>query len=261
MLFYKPPTGLFNLLTKTIYMRISSYFYFFIVVSTLLFACSKNDNEPVAPKLNAIDGYSVAQVDSIARHYGWTFTAGDTAKCKKTMTIQDFIKLAEGRIGNGLSARTIQIEGTLTPASTELGSFPDDGNTMVLLGGRDAPLYNLTWRFPNLKDRAFPSIYNMTFSVSKVGEGQPQVFGTDFMYDNVDGPVLSSDWSYSPQASTISGIPSAFYVQNIATEHETVHILGGTIQRHYLVRFKIDGQNLENVTARIAATITLTQLN
>jgi len=217
---------------------------------------------PGVTKLNAIDGYSISQVDSIARHYGWTFTPGDAVKGKQTMKIQDFIKLAEGRVANGLDARTINIEGTLTPASTVLGNYPDDGNTMVGLNGQTAPLYNLTWHFPDFKNRAFPSIYNMTFSVYPNNNGsEPQVSGADFMYDGADGPVLNTDWAYNHQGSTISGIASAFNVQNYGTEHETVHILGGTIQHHYVVQFKIGNQNVENVTSKVRAIITLTQIN
>ncbi|NLR57648.1 hypothetical protein HGH93_06035 [Chitinophaga polysaccharea] len=237
------------------------YNYFLIVTSTLLYACSKNDYAPVVPKLNPIDGYSIAQVDSIARHYGWTFTPGDTAKGKQTMKIQDFINLAEGRIANGLNARKINIEGTLTFANTVLGAYPNDGNTFVGLGGQNAPLYNLTWKFPNLKSMAFPSIYNMTFSVYSDIGSEPQVGGADFMYDGADGPILNTDWAYQHQGSTISGLASAFYVQNYGTEHETVHVLGGTIQRHYVVQFKINGQNVANVLSPVNAVITLTLLN
>lgn len=237
------------------------YNYFLIVSMTLLSACSKNDYEPVPPKLSSIDGYSIAQVDSIARHYGWTFTLGDTAKGKQTMKIQDFIKLAEGRSANGLNARKINIKGTLTLANTVLGSYPNDGNTIVGLGSQNAPLYNLTWKFPGLKSSAFPSIYNMTFSVYSDPVSAPQVGGADFMYDGADGPILNTDWAYQHQGATISGLASAFYVQNYGTEHETVHILGGTIQRHYVVQFKIDGQNVANPISPVNATITLIKLN
>lgn len=241
-------------------MRIRSPFLIFGII--LLSACSKSGFDPVDSKLKLIDGYSIAQVDSIARHYGWTFTPGDTAKDKPVMKIKDFISLAEVRIANGLNAKTINIAGTLTPASTVLGDYPDDGNTMVGLNGQNAPLYNLTWHFPDFKNRAFPSIYNMTFSVYTNSDGsQPQVSGADFMYDGADGPVLNTDWSYNHQGSTISGIASAFNVQNYGTEHETVHILGGTIQHHYVVQFKINNQNVENVTSKVRAIITLTQIN
>jgi len=238
------------------------YNYLLIVIMTLVSSCSKNDDVPVAQKLDAIDGYSIAQVDSIARHYGWTFTLGDTAKGKQTMKISDFIKLAESRLAKGLSARKMNIEGTVTLANTVIGNFSNDGNTIVGLGVQNAPLYNLTWKFPNLKDMAYPSIYNMTFSVfEQSGGSQPQVGTTDFMYDGADGPVITTDWEYRHGGATISGIASAFHVQNYGTEHETVHILGATIQRHYLVQFKIDGQSVANATTPISANILLTQLN
>jgi hypothetical protein len=158
--------------------------YIFLTVGvTLLTACSKNDFKPVDSTSNSIDGFSIAQVDSIARHYGWTFTPGDTAKGKQIMKIQDFIKLAEDRIANGLNARTINIEGTLKATNTVLGSYPDDGTTMVGINGPNAPLYNLTWHFPDFKGRAYPSIYNMTFVVYPSDSGSsPDVGGTDFMY-------------------------------------------------------------------------------
>lgn len=251
-----------NLLIKTIYMKV--YILSLIVGVTLLTACSKNDLEPVDSTSNSIDGFSFAQVDSIARHYGWTFTVGDTAKGKQTMKIQDFIKLAEDRTANGLNARTINIEGTLKTTNTVIGSYPDDGNTQLgLSGGGNAPLYNLTWKFPSFKSSAYPSLYNMTFVLypPSGSSGTPQVAGADFMYDGADGPVASSDWSYNHQGSDISGTTSAFFVQNYGTEHEVIHIMGGTIQRHYLVQFRINGQSMATPTSKVGAIITLTLLN
>ena len=208
------------------------YNYLFVGSMTLLFACSKNDAVTTSKTSDLIDGYTVAQIDSIAKHYGWKkLTTGQSSR-SNAMKVNEFIALMEKRnqftSKNGRTAHeTVQ----LTVAST---TSPGS----VVVGQPTLNLYNLTWKFPQLKSAAYPSLYYMSFNAYS-GLGGVTIHGVTFNYDGLDGPIATSDWSYNHLFSSGSGGTAALTVDNQGTETEVVEIAGYTYTNTYSVKFKI----------------------
>ncbi|PUZ25061.1 hypothetical protein DCC81_12165 [Chitinophaga parva] len=233
------------------------FIYLFAGSLSLFIGCSKNDKSAPAHKDDLIDGFTLIQVDSIAKHYGAKFTSEPGSSIDRGIKISDFITLMESRHKAGFGSSAKVIEGTVTPQSQgDVYSDGDDGNTTVPLSQQGGQIFNLTWSFPNLYELAFPSIYNAIFSF-----GLPATINSsDFLYAGATMPAFPTSWGYLHQTGTISGSTAALNLNIIGRETQILHVANGSFTTYYMVQFKVQNQPMLN-GAKIHANISLTQLN
>lgn len=219
----------------------------------LLFGCSRKDAASPLKPIDLIDGYTSNQVDSIAKHYGWNKLSTDQNGKGNVMKVKDFIALMEKR--NELTSQN----GRLKVDAGLLSVSNDGGNTVPGAPNFGSNIYNLTWKFKTLKSMAYPSLYFMSITAPPGGLGAAVNGYPTFNYDGFDGPLATSDWSYSHVFASASGGSLMLTVSSVGTETEIVHVGAGTYTRTYKVEFKINQKPLQPGLS-ILATIVLTQL-
>lgn len=228
--------------------------YFIAVALPIFTACTKNeDPSPAKTSPVTIDGYTIAQVDSIAKHYGFKLSKNTSTLKNGIVSVNDFIRIMEARklSGSEINARAGQIY-----------------NDNVETHGWNAPytqhpVYSFTFNFPNFKSAAYPSIYTVTWILYRnweSGSVQPSLLGASFDYNSIDGPIASTTWAYNNHGGMIDGFTNNFNVTNIGVETEVISIIGHTLTNSYRVEFNIAHQSLE-MGAYVNATIRMIQLN
>ena len=236
------------------------YIYFVAVAMFVFSACKKSGNE-VQP---TIEGFTTGQIDSIAAHYGFKPNTDSIPPKGKSISVKEFIQMMETRksIDSTLHAGRKFVDSLEVQMAK--GEYFEDAayvSSMILAPADTHPLYNFTFRFQSLKDKAFPSLYNITWILGKPGESaSTSVLGASYEYDRADNPALSTTWAYNNHGGTIGGTTEGFVVRNFGVETETLTIAGTQIySKAYRVEFLVCCGDMRIGT--INARVSLTQLN